>query len=918
MMLSRYRYRVTAPLRAVVDQTERLGFAALALVCAAVAIPLLSGVAPSLRVHGLEVLALLGLLTGGTLLLSASRRYALGLGGALTCGLVAILLATYAGLVLNASSSIEDRGLPTLHAERPAVFLAMLGLMAALLLLPSPWSIRRARLQPVLVGAGVGLPTAALLMLPSGLVSPATVASRLTGYSNPLLVLGLMGVALLVPVQIAGSVSWVQLWMQGATRATRSLATPKPWLIGLAVWTTWLVLGALGALPHDAGRDLDVWTPLRHTDARTWLIAGALTLAAALFSARTKGILEQAEGASAAIVGLVYIFGPVGLAFALLLMLLCAVLTFQAESAAALGAVATLAIAFVAASPIAWFAGTKRGRPLLLGVGAVGVVALVSFATLLWPTAAGSFVQVSLFGGGRGIGTFSATTNANGVVLSVLVICPLMAMTLAASYALAMRRLFDFREPWRGTAEYGYALTVAPACVWMLAGAALVVPGAIAHPLTNAFADWPLPDPSVFVVIACCALTVVGAVRWARREHALLNERHLAGVTALSAMAFVPFLVPAAFRSGGHLALAGVTIVLLGTLLVVAARQQPSEARRRSISWLLGAAAFSVPLLAYTSVAAGYSPVLAGGVLADVGHNVSPSPFAHLRLLVVVPLTVALMVADHELPWSRGRAVRDSRWQDFEADSLVEAVRGGYLSDLLDPPLRRYFTRLGPEAGRHVALHLARALGRGYRARRSLPASAQASRRDVEAALAIAERAARGDADGHEISQTLATAARLDAAAESAKGAARQVRRQLAVTLRVVAGASDASVDELTTAAVVAVRATIRPYLVPKHASDEQRDRAVIGCRHALGDLIDAWPERFTVFDDPSVLTETLALTVTPAFVLADERERLGLTQTTARPYLYVAVILALIAATALTMYFALVVELKVVPHLFH
>jgi hypothetical protein len=929
--LRRTRNGVVGTLRSrrAADEHERLAgpleLAALLVVGSAVGVVLFtSAAAPPPLKDALAVLALLGLCAGGTLLVQASRHYLLGLGGAVTCGFVAILLATYSGLAINASSSVEEVGGLAPHPDRPAVFLAMLGFLAALLLLPSPWSRHRKWVQPSLVCAGVVLPTIALLALPRGVpVSSTNVTARFVGHSDPLLILGALGLALVAPVQIAGSVGWVYFWVHGASRLKRSVASPKLHVVGLSVWAGWLLLGVAGALPRDLGGALAIWSTPRSAGAGAWLVAGVVTLAAGLFSARTEVLLERAEGAAAAGVGLVYILGQVGVALALVLLLLCALLTFQAEPVAAVSAVLLLLAALAVGSPVVWFVGAKRGQRLRVAAGCLVAVVVVACAALAWPTATNSLGPEGLYGHGHGIGTIAILANSNGIILAMLCVCPLTAVAWAACYMGGMRWGFDYRGRWKGTAEYSYALVMVPTVVWMLLGAVLLAPAAFAHPFANAFSRWPLPDPSEIAVVACGLTAAVGLLRWSRRDPVPLNERHLTGAVALSAMAFIPFLVPGAFRSGGRLALAGVVVVLVAALASVVARQLPDEARRRTVSWQLGVTALSVPLLAYAGLSAGHVPTLVGGALADIGHNTGPSPFSHMRLLVVVPLTVALVMTDRKPPRLRWKTRPRSRWKDFEADVLVLAVRDGDLPELLTVPLTRHLAGLDADERRSVALFTARALSRRYRVRGSAstsPTTAQASRAELDAAVAIAGHTAHAEVNGDELAAARATAARIGASAPFFGGAAGEVREHLAAALRIALADRDdppadrdGLIDELASAVLAEVRATGRSYVALEKPSDAERERSMETYRYEVARIVDALQGRFTLFQYP------YGLALAPALVLDDpERRRWGMMQPYKRPYAYVALIIAAIAGLAITAYFCVAIELRLVPHFFH
>ena len=279
------------------------------------------------------------------------------------------------------------------------------------------------------------------------------------------------------------------------------------------------------------------------------------------------------------------------------------------------------------------------------------------------------------------------------------------------------------------------------------------MPKVLAHPLRSAFDGWPLPDPTEIAIVASVWTSVLAVARWARRRPALVSHRRLTGVVALSAMAFVPQFVPIAFRSGGGLALAGLTLQLLWALGASRGRQLPPVRRQRNFRWLLGAAAISIPLLAFVGVSSGYTPAYVSGIVADVGHNLAPGPFAHLRLLLIVPLVVGLVVAVREEP----ARDRQPTWRDFEADVLVEGVRDHDLKEVMSEPLTRHLTALEEGDRRLFAQFLAVTLARRYRAPSSTSRrgreAAHVTREDLDAALAISERAIASKAQLEEVQE---------------------------------------------------------------------------------------------------------------------------------------------------------------------
>jgi hypothetical protein len=215
---------------------------------------------------------------------------------------------------------------------------------------------------------------------------------------------------------------------------------------------------------------------------------------------------------------------------------------------------------------------------------------------------------------------------------------------------------------------------------------------------------------------------------------------------------------------------------------------------------------------------------------------------------------------------------------------------------------------------RSVALALARALGRRYRVRGRSAATyvvSQASRSDLDHALEVASSALSGGADRHEVHRALATAAQIEASAGAVTGPASEVRHHLGTTLEIALADEDVSVDALVGAVMTEVTAIGRTYLALHTKENAASDRALELSRNELAHLMDGLHGKFMLFQEPD------ALGLAPALVLDEpERERWGLIRTYKHPYIFVAAIIALVAAFAISTYFAVVVEFRVLPHI--
>ena len=237
--------------------------------------------------------------------------------------------------------------------------------------------------------------------------------------TDPLLLVGVMAVALVAPVQIGTSISWVYSWVSGGSKLTHRLPAREVRLIGLTIWSIWLVLGLTGHLPAFLGGDVHIWSTVCGAGTRIWFIAIAVTLAAGTFAERVGAVLSEGESTGATYVSLMYILGELGLGFALAVMMLCAFLTFHVEPVAAAASVAILSVGLAAACPVVWFLGTQSVRPLALACALLLSLASVVGAAGLWPGTTNA-VNPSGFLAGHGLNTLATELNSTIFVAAVM------------------------------------------------------------------------------------------------------------------------------------------------------------------------------------------------------------------------------------------------------------------------------------------------------------------------------------------------------------------------------------------------------------------------------------------------------------------------------------------------------------------
>jgi hypothetical protein len=903
---------------AALMQAHFFGFfelASLLLIAAALAIVATAGVfVGDGKAHGAaEIVTLAGMFVGCTLLLEASRHYLLGIGGLIVTVFVTILLTTYAGLVMNmASTRRATPSLPRqvpLTVDRPALFLAAAGFVAAILLLPSPWSPGRKLIQPILVAGATLLPAIAVALMSDGRSSSGDVVYRFVGQNDPLLALGIIGLVLVAPVQLSGAVGWVCFWVAGASRLKRWLGRPLVQFLGLTAWSGWLLAGVASLLPRSIGGELSVWSTMRSAPWVAWSVAAAAVAAIAYFVQRAAAHLDQAEGLAVIGVTVVWVLGEFGAAVGAAVLLVISYLVVNSETAGVGVALVLIAVAVVVVVVMLWFGRRPFINTVGMSIAAAVALILLVFAAHAWPAAHDSTVATPRIH--LGSSAFGQALNSRELALAVLVCFPLVGLITAGAYAFLMRRVFGRDVPWKGSAEYGYALALLPLGSWFLVGAALLIVPTADNPLTAVPTRWELPDPSVVALVGSVALTARSIVKLATRRPQPLNPRIAGGIFALSALAFVPSFVPDAFRAGGRLALVGLVLQLIFLTVVLGSGNLPPDQRDRNVRWTLGASALSIPLLAYAALSssAAHLPRQVSGVIADVGQHTNYGPFSNLRRLLILPLLVSLIVADRPVPRVGWTPRRQSRWRDFEADVIAQSVVDGDLPEILADSVRGHLDGLESDERKSYALQLARLLFARYRNSQS-PATQTRSaprpdRQDIDEALARAMQGLTGRLAPGDVRFVHAVASRINEPATQERGTSSGHHRHLAAALLCAVDDHVDAVPTLVEATLDEVTASAKAFVTLKKdgratLDQAELERATLLYRQRIGRVLAALPHTFTLFHDPGVLA------ITPALILDDPpRERWGLNRPYRHPYAYVSLALCIFAGVVVGCYFS-------------
>jgi hypothetical protein len=635
-------------------------------------------------------MVLLGLSSGTVLLVDGTRRHLLGLPGVFVCGFIGVLLAAFAGITLFLSSTGSQRPQPpsevgVFHANHLATVLALLGFEAAMLLVVSPWSPQRRRVQPWLIVGAVLLPAAAILVLRNHVGSqPSSSRNGL----NAILFLGPIAGLLAGPLQAASAIEWVSFNVRsGRYLGARLGRSDRSLLVFFGLEATWLGLGISRTLPAALGRHWLAWSLLR-VSVGAWAEAIALTVLGIWFLHRYCGRVELDEATSGAYVPGVAL-SDLSLGAALVVFLIAA--RFALYATLPRGSVPILIgfAAFVAG--VGFVVGGPRG-PLSSTwrwIAAIVLFAGVTLAGLQWPTATrgvlgGSFHREFYFA------VVGKAISSTGFIAGGITLYALIGIGLWIGYRVLTRRTRAANARDQSDEDWLPVLLIPLTCWFgLLAVAAAARLGAAPLGLrTDAFVPPLLPDPVVFAVTGLAVIAPILLLR--RREDAF--RRGLLGLAvALPVLAFAPFVVPASFQPGGRLVIFALALPLLYALIIRASEftQRPDSWRR--LSWLAGTTAISLPLLAYTNLLGPHHGALTA-VLSDTGATRSDlGPMAHLRAVLLLPLLVGLAAANRR-PEDVPRRARTSRVRDFEASVLLQSVDDGDLNEFFLNGLREHLS----------------------------------------------------------------------------------------------------------------------------------------------------------------------------------------------------------------------------------
>jgi len=662
-----------------------------------------------------------GLLLGCVLVLGASRDYLLGFPGIAVSSFLALLLATFAGLTLYiagfAQGVVFGANLPV-GRHHLAVALALAGVLAAFLLIATPWSPYRKVAQPWLAAIAVASPALALFTLSGMRAFAGGFGSLPLLGGDPVLVLASVAGLLAIPLAVASSIEWVAGCVGAGFWVTALLAARPAWSrVVISAEVLWLALGMLGWLPAWLGGRLSAWDLVRSAHLDAWLLAVVLTAMASLFIAQVRGRLDLAEAASASYVPTALLFYS-SLAGGLFILLVGVRLVVLETVPAALPAIVACICMFVLAVALLWFK-PGRGRHFTIAIiaAAAGCTAIIA-AGLLWPVAAvpnqlGVALPLGLAPLGRTLG--SATVLAVGAGWTAMV-----CLGAWAIWVMWARLNPVVNVDGTPAAQTGYETVVLPLGCWSLVLAGAAVLRMTKGVTVSAFTTPVLPDPVLFTVVAVPFAAVVAITRLRvtpGAAHAALTV-----VLVMPVLAFLPFAIPAQLGPAGRLAVLAVAAPIIYGLTLGGARLGRTGGARR-LCWLAGTSAIVVPLLAYLAVIGGPYLAIIGrqrgsltSLLIDTGQAGAGTGLgAHLRLVLLLPLLVTFVSAKSTPSAERRKKPPRSRWRDFQADILIYCVRDEKLDEIYLDRLRRHLAALTPEERAKYALELAKRLGRPYR-----------------------------------------------------------------------------------------------------------------------------------------------------------------------------------------------------------
>jgi len=723
---------------------------------------------PGWEIGAAEVIALAGLLTGCCLALHTSRHYLLGVPGIFVSAFVTLLLATFAGLTLYivGFAPAQIAGVNTSPARQHlAVCLALIGLLAAFLLIAAPWSPYRTVAQPCLAAVAVLAPVLALL-------AQAGPRAFRTGFGalpalggDPILLMASVAGLLALPLLVASSIEWVSGCVGAGFRLGTVLDKRKyRWLRAVIVAgvVLWLALGAFGWLPAWLGGHLGAWPLIRDAHPDAWVLAVAVTVLAALFVVRVHARLDLPEAPRAAYIPTCLLFYG-AIAVAVWIFYLCVRYLLLQVLPAAGPELALSVCVFAFAVAVLWFALGQRRRPIAVIAGLGACCAVLLGIGFRWPTGALPFQFTPLPFGlgfiGKGLDSAVVLAAAAGIVA---LFC-LGAWLVFLVWAGSLKTTSIDGSP---AGRTGYETVVLPLACWallLLGGALLRMRGGLT---LSAFAHPVLPDPVVFTVVAVPVAAIAVLTQWhARRNVALAG---LCVVLVMPILAFLPFAIPAAIGPAGRLAVLAIGAPIIYGLTFGGRDINRDSGTERRLGWLAGTSAILVPLLAYLAVVGNQHGNLTS-LLTEAGQGAAGAGLgAHLRLVLLLPLLVTFVAASPEpIAELRGRSARS---REIQADILALSARDGDLDEIYLDKLRRHLAAASPADQAGYACQLAQRLARSYTPPRQpahpVPSAGHQAPpgypppESVSFALDVAGRLREGKAPAHELARAHAQVTR--------------------------------------------------------------------------------------------------------------------------------------------------------------
>ncbi len=881
-----------------------------------VAAPMGSAPKPGWEIGAGEIDALAGLLFGSSLALHASRNYLLGVPGCAVSSFLAVLLATFAGLTLYITGfapAVISGVAASAGRQHVAVALALAGVLAAFLLIATPWSPYRKVAQPGLTAVAVLAPVLALVTQAGPRAFDDGFGSLPLISGDPILLVASVAGLLAVPLVVAGSIEWVSGCVGAGFRLTGLLDKPdRTWVraVVVSVVLLWLALGLPGWLPGWLGGQLGAWPLIRAAHPDAWLLAVVLTAGAAWFVGRARGRLDLAEATSAAYIPTALLF-YVGVAAAMYILYVGLRFVWRETFPAAVPEMLVSIGVFVLAAAALWSARGRRWRraAAMAALGTCCAAAIV--AGFRWPTGAlPNQITASLPFGltfmGRGLDSAVLLAAAAGLAA----LFSLVAWLIFAAWAA--RSVQGTNLDGSPAGQTGYETVVLVFGFWSLAlcGAALL--RIREGPLVSAFTHPVLPDPVVFAVVAVPAAAIVALTQWrARRE---IAAAALCVVLVMPVIAFLPFALPASVGPAGRLAVLALAAPIIYGLTLGGRDLNRNAGTERRLGWLAGTSAIVIPLLGYLAVVGNERGSLTS-LLTETGQAGGTGLGSHLRLVLLLPLFV-MFVSARRTPFAELRsAPAPSRSHAFAADVLVLSVRDGDLGEIYLDRLRRHLAAATGQEQASYACKLAQRLSRPYSPpRRSVrlsrpghpaakavhakPAPSYPRPESVSFALGVAERQLRGpEPRPSELARARSLMAGELPPAPAGDRAALRAHDTIEV-LRCALTGSDGMTDACLGALVTASGHEVEDHaekLISGPHSGAEYERNVAITRGQIGAQLASVEGPFTVFDLPVQF-----MWLAPAMVLDDPRGvRQGVEMPGKHPYLYIGTILAVVAVLA-------------------